>query len=224
MATSKERDKAKTPAKTAPKKGRPAVGARSKGKRNEKTKATRKSPAANVSSHTSKGARAAKPKLARKPQASVRKPDSALATPDVQIPLVDPPRRGRPMDSPDVWTPEHIAEVAERLWIYILKTDCPVLAEFCFDEGINRRRIYEFPELLEVKDMLLEKRAAYFDKAGRLLSREDGPRGAFILRALANVGGASMVEKSETTEHVDSIQYFLPAKDGEGIPGSGERG
>jgi hypothetical protein len=187
---------AKAPAKKTPNKGRSAMGARSK------------------SSHTPKAKPAAKalprPKAKAKP---VKRASAKALQPkgDAVSLVAAPPRgRGRPKDSPDVWTAEHVAEVADAMWAYVEATDCPSLPEFCYKNCVHRRRIYEFEELLAVKDYLHAKRAAYLDKAGISLTREDGPRGAFIIRALANVGDHSMTEKTETTEHVDSVNVYLP--------------
>jgi len=106
-------------------------------------------------------------------------------------------KRGRPRDSADVWTTEHIAEVADKLWAYIERTACPSLPEFCYKNGIRRQRLYEFPELSEIRYYLHEKREAYYEKAGRTLTRDDGPRGAFINKALSNLGEFSWTDKSE---------------------------
>lgn len=121
-------------------------------------------------------------------------------------------RRGRPINTPDVWTPEHIAEVADNLWQYIERTACPSIPEFCYKHLVWRRYLYDVPELSELRELLHAKRAAYFDKSGRTLTREDGPRGAYIIRAAANVGDFSMVERTEVESTVKktTTHVYLP--------------
>lgn len=113
-------------------------------------------------------------------------------------------RPGRPLGSADVWTPEFIAKVAAELEKYIAKTDCPMVAEICFNLGIRRQRLYEHPELESLVNMLQAKRAIYYEKAGRRLTKEQGPRGAFIMRQMANLGDYSVTEKTEV-EHSGSV-------------------
>jgi hypothetical protein len=173
-----------------------------------KVPAKARKPAARKSSDSPKRARAPKGTPTRKLRAKLAAIPKAKRP--VAAPSTEPRGRGRPKDTPDVWTPAHIAEVADLLWAYTEATPCPLLAEFCYLNGVRRQRIFEFPELVEAKNYLQEKRAMYFDLAGRSLTRDDGPRGAFIIRALANVGAASMTEKTESFERVQSVNVYVP--------------
>ena len=203
-------------------KGEPVAGRATK-KRGAGTKAgAKKAPARAThkkSPDRSKRARATKP--ASKPAAKktpIKKQtikqaaaalSKALTSPDTPL-ASPPPRRGRPKNTPDLWTPEHIEEVAEAFWAYVELTPCPLLAEFCYAQGVHRQRIYEFPELAEIKDMLYAKRAAYLDQAGLRLTRDDGPRGAYLIRASANLGEHSMTEKTENAERVTAVNVYIP--------------
>jgi hypothetical protein len=182
-------------AKAAPKKGRVAVGARSK---NGEKKTTRKS--------------SDKSKRATPTRRGKEKPLNPPASKEPEAPAIPaaPRGRGRPKDTPDVWTPAHIEEVASQFWDYIEATPCPSLAEFCFKSLVRRQRIYEIPELLELKEFLYAKRAAALEAKGFSLTREDGPRGAFICKAISNVGDFSMVEKTENVSRVQATHVYLP--------------
>lgn len=111
---------------------------------------------------------------------------------------------GRPKDTPDVWTPEHVNEVAEAMWDYVQKTDCPSLAEMCFKLHLRVQRISEFPALGEMREALNAKRLAYLERAGMTLNKDHGQRGAFLLKMACNVGPFSFTEKQEL-EHSGSV-------------------
>jgi len=111
---------------------------------------------------------------------------------------------GRPRDSDDVWTPEHIEEVADAMWTYIQETPCPSLAEMCYKLHLRHQRISEHRALMEMRDELHAKRLAFIEKQGMALTKDDGSRGTFLIKMAANVGQFSFVERQEL-EHSGSI-------------------
>jgi hypothetical protein len=119
--------------------------------------------------------------------------------PAPETPLV-PVHRGRPKDSPDVWTPEHIAEVAQQMWEYIESTDYPSIPGFCYLYGIRHQRLGEFEELRDMKDLLFAKRQANIERRGMRLGVGEGALGSFIQKLAANAGPFSLTDKTEVTE------------------------
>lgn len=134
-------------------------------------------------------------KPAKKATPTKRKP-SAKTKP--AAPLLAVPLRGRPKDSPDVWTPEHLEEVAQQLWEYIEKTACPTEAEFCITYLVRHQRLGEFPILRELKEFMFAKRQAYTVGEGISLGLGDGPRGSFLAKLAANAGPFSLIDKGES--------------------------
>jgi hypothetical protein len=178
MAQKARSANAKTPAKRAPEKARSAAGARSAMKTSEPSRArmvVKRIPKPNKSAPVA--------------------PKSIESSP----PESEKRGRGRPKGTPDVWTPEHIEEVAQQLWDYIEATDCPTEAEFCYKFGIHFQRLCEIPELRFLKDFIFAKRQAYTISRGIALTKEQGPLGAFLAKLAANSGYFSLVEKSELT-------------------------
>jgi hypothetical protein len=198
---------AKAPAKKTPAKGRSAVGARSRTTK-ASTYAKKQSPGkttkpARKSSAPSRARGAAKkpaPKKQTIKQAAAAL-GAALASPS--IPLAPPPPRGRgrPKDTPDVWTQEHIEEVAEQLWDYIESTPCPTEAEFCYKFLVAHQRLGDIPLLRQLKEFMFAKRQAFTIGKGIKLGQGQGPLGSFLAKLAANAGPFSMVEKSESTIH-----------------------
>ena len=53
------------------------------------------------------------------------------------------------------------AELAEAMFQYIEKTDIPIVAEFAYLHGVDRQRIYEWPELADaLKGCIAKKEGA----------------------------------------------------------------
>jgi hypothetical protein len=119
--------------------------------------------------------------------------------------------RGRPLGTADIWTEEKILQVADLLWAYVEKTKYPSIAEFCYLNCISNQRLYEHLDIVAVKEMLLAKKASELEKAGMRITKAQGSRGAFIIRALANCGEFSMVDKSETKKtSVETTRVYIP--------------
>jgi len=65
-----------------------------------------------------------------------------------------------------VWTPERIAEVIEKAKKYTEATEIPILAEFCYQNGIRRQTMYENPAFADVVKTLLEKKESQLERLG----------------------------------------------------------
>lgn len=139
-----------------------------------------------------------KPGGAPPPQKPAKKSAKKRATTNPAA-AAPPPRRGRPKNTPDVWTPEHINEVAQQLWDYIEATACPTEAEFCILHLVAHQRLGEIPELRMLKDFMFAKRQAFTVGRGLRLGHGDGPLGSFLAKLAANAGPFSLVDKSERT-------------------------
>lgn len=100
------------------------------------------------------------------------------------------------------WTPEYVAEVGHKMVEYIQKTSDPSVAEFCYLHGVHRQRLYEFQDLDNIRDWLVSKKIAYYERAGMRLTKEDGGRASFIIFALKQCGWKDKHE----VQHSGSIQ------------------
>jgi hypothetical protein len=147
------------------------------------------------------------------PKATTSKAPPAPTTPPPTPPVDVPRLRGRPKNSPDVWTPEHIEEVAQQLWEYIETTLCPTEAEFCYKYLVAHQRLSDIPVLRELKSFMFAKRQAYTIGEGIDLHQGDGPRGAFLAKLAANAGPFSLVDKSEKTIRDSSPGGFKDLSD-----------
>jgi hypothetical protein len=53
------------------------------------------------------------------------------------------------------------AELLEKLLHYVDNTDIPILARFAYEHGVDRQRLYEWPELADaLKNCIAKKEAA----------------------------------------------------------------
>jgi hypothetical protein len=200
-----ERKPAKGSAKGKPRaKAQPKAKKPSKTVRKAKAKPARKSPAPSRARGAVKRGPGRAPKAkaaaAKKPRAPKKTAGAVNPTPPLTPPPFTPPRgRGRPKDTPDVWTQAHIEEVAEKFWNYIESTDCPTEAEFCYLSLVAHQRLGEIPLLRQLKEFMFAKRQAYTTNRGLRLVQGDGPLGAFLAKLAANAGPFSLVDKSEST-------------------------
>jgi hypothetical protein len=169
-----------------------------------------KAPTGRKSSAPSRAREPAKRGPGRPPKAKsarTKKQTKATSTPaPTEAPKPDTPQvpdvprgRGRPKDTPDVWTEAHIEEVAEQMWHYIENTDCPIEAVFCYRYLVAHQRLGEIPLLRQLKEYMFAKRQAYTIGKGLELKQGDGPLGAFLAKLAANAGPFSLVDKSENT-------------------------
>lgn len=175
----------------------------------EKSKASNKNQRAGKSSAPSSRAR-----VAAKPST----PKTAAPAPTLK-PLGHRTGAGRPIDTPDIWTKEHLEEVAGWIYDYTEKTDLPSVAQFCFLYGVRHQRLGEFPELSEAREYLQAKRAFVCDRDALLTTKETACRVSYYGRMAANVGPYSMTEKIESTARVEGVNVYLPDNGrGDGLP------
>lgn len=104
---------------------------------------------------------------------------------------------GRPKDTPDLWTPAYIAEVAALIRNYAEESDYPTEAEFCYVYDIRFQRLNEFPELKAAKEAIFAKRQAVTIRRGLALGQGEGALGSFLTKLSANAGDFSLTEKQE---------------------------
>ncbi len=169
-------------------------------------------PAAGISSEAhDQGRRPSAPSKSKKPPAANPATSKPRKKPAAKAKPREKRLRGRPLGTPDVWTEQKIQEVADLLWSYVEGTKIPSIAEFCYLNRISVQRLYEHLDIVAVKEMLLAKKASELEKAGMRLTKAQGSRGAFIIRALANCGEFSMVDKSETKKTVtETTRVYIP--------------
>lgn len=157
---------------------------------------------------------AAKGKKKPKPPSLGRKFTAREIPHDPSLPVIKQ-KPGRPKDTPDLWTPAYIAEVADLIRQYVAESDYPTEAEFCYVYDIRFQRLCEFPELRAAKDLIFAKRQAITIRRGIGLGQGEGPLGSFLTKLSANAGDFSMTEKQEiahsggvriiATEHDEKI-------------------
>jgi hypothetical protein len=63
-----------------------------------------------------------------------------------------------------VFTKKRIEELRKALIEYTDRTDIPILAEFCYKNEVDRRRLYEFPELADTMTRLISKKEAQLER------------------------------------------------------------
>lgn len=147
------------------------------------------------------GKRTSAPLRVREAAAREKKPRvkgfSAADIPhDSSLPVIKR-KPGRPKDSPDIWTPAFIAEVADLIRQYVEESDYPTEAEFCYVYDVRYQRLNEFPELRAAKDMIFAKRQAVTIRRGLALGQGEGALGSFLTKLSANAGDFSLTEKQE---------------------------
>lgn len=105
---------------------------------------------------------------------------------------------GRFLNTPEVWTDEYTLEVANKLVAYVKKTPGPSIHEFCYLNQIHRQRLYDNVTLSAIRDWLISKKVAYYERAGEGLTKEQGSRGSFIIFALKQLGWKEKTEVEHT--------------------------
>lgn len=116
---------------------------------------------------------------------------------------------GRPPNTPNVWTPKHLAEVAGWIYEYADTARYPSVAEFCMVYGITHSRLGEFEELREAREYLHAKVFVQGNREAMTATKETGPRVTYINKRLANTGPFSLVEKSENIDKVDLPKIII---------------
>jgi hypothetical protein len=119
---------------------------------------------------------------------------------------------GRPKDTPELWTPQYIAEVADLIRKYVSESDYPTEAEFCYVYDIRYQRLNEFPDLRAAKELIFAKRQAITIRRGIGLGQGEGALGSFLTKLAANAGDFSMTEKQEIA-HSGGVRIFATEHD-----------
>lgn len=130
---------------------------------------------------------------------------------DPSLPVIKQ-KVGRPKDTPELWTPAYIAEVADLIRKYVAESDYPTEAEFCYVYDIRFQRLCEFPALREAKELIFAKRQAITIRRGTSLGVGEGALGSFLTKLAANAGDFSMTEKQEIA-HSGGVRIFATDHD-----------
>lgn len=69
---------------------------------------------------------------------------------------------GRPIE----YTPEKVEEIKQALEKYIEANDIPIVAEFAYQYGIRRQKLYEIENLADTMGRLIDKKEAQLEKLG----------------------------------------------------------
>lgn len=168
--------------------------------REQETKAARAATAA--------ATRARQTAKARKTKKEVQKPSGKRSPTSLRKDVVQNLEgqigSGRPLGTPQTWTPEYIQTVAEAMRRYIETTDVPTEARFCYDQKIHHQRLSDIPELRALRDWMFAKRQAVIVERGLMLKQGEGPLGSFYQKLMANAGPYSMVDRGESVVRKDS--------------------
>lgn len=74
-------------------------------------------------------------------------------------------------------------ELREALMQYIEKTDIPIVAEFCHEQGVHRQKLYEMDELGDAIKACITKKEAALEK-GALTGKYQQSMAIFSLKQL----------------------------------------
>jgi hypothetical protein len=186
-----------------------------------KPKASKKTSKAKTSSKKTPAGKSSAPSSRARVSAKTSAPEVAAPITDFK-PLGHRTGAGRPIDTPDIWTKDHLAEVVDWIHDYTDHVGLPSVAEFCYLYGVRHQRFSEFPELAEAREYLQSKRAFVIDRDALLTTKETGCRVAYYGRMSANVGPFSLTEKTETTARIEGVNVYLPDNGrGDGLPPKG---
>lgn len=108
------------------------------------------------------------------------------------------------------WTKEKVAEVYKQLEEYILNADDinkpPSLSEFAFLHRYPRSKLYKFPELNELRDLLNAKREFMYERMG--IDNKNKP--TFAIFALKQLGWTDRQDMNVTGEVTGKFEIKLP--------------
>lgn len=68
------------------------------------------------------------------------------------------------MARPVEWTEESRSELLRLFLSYITETEVPIIAEFAYQNGIYRQRMYEWPEFTDAIKLCITKKEAQLEK------------------------------------------------------------
>lgn len=112
------------------------------------------------------------------------------------------------MARPKKYTDDYLAELVESLWDYIENTDIPILKEWCVQEGVPSKHVYDFEALSDPIKTLIDKKEAALERA--MLNGDVNTTGAiFSLKQL----GWSDKQQVEHSGEAGFIKIIMPDGD-----------
>lgn len=101
-------------------------------------------------------------------------------------------RRGRPTE----YTPARIAELVDKFRKYIETEDLPIIAEFAYQNGIDKTLIYDKEEFSTLRKIAIAKKEAKLER-GTLIGEYNPTMAVFSLKQL----GWTDKQQVEATNH-----------------------
>ena len=113
---------------------------------------------------------------------------------------------------PRTFTDEQVAEIREKLVQYIATTEIPIVAEFAYQNDINRQILYDYPEFSTLTKKLIAKKEAQLERKG-LMNEVNSTMAIFSLKQLGWTdkqemkieGGETPVEIKQTIDKVKAM-------------------
>lgn len=109
------------------------------------------------------------------------------------------------MARPKKYTEEYLAELAESLEDYIDTTEIPILKEWCYQNGVPSKHVYDFEELSDSIKRLIDKKEAALERKG-LQGEVDKTMAIFSLKQL----GWSDKQQVEHSAEEGFIKIIMP--------------
>ena len=113
---------------------------------------------------------------------------------------------------PRTFTDEQVAEIRDKLVQYIATTEIPIVAEFAYQNDINRQILYDYPEFSTLTKKLIAKKEAQLERKG-LMNEVNSTMAIFSLKQLGWTdkqemkieGGDTPVEIKQTIDKVKAM-------------------
>ena len=113
---------------------------------------------------------------------------------------------------PRTFTDEQVAEIREKLVQYIATTEIPIVAEFAYQNDMNRQILYDYPEFSTLTKKLIAKKEAQLERKG-LMNEVNSTMAIFSLKQLGWTdkqemkieGGDTPVEIKQTIDKVKAM-------------------
>ena len=84
---------------------------------------------------------------------------------------------------PRTFTDEQVAEIRDKLAQYIATTEIPIVAEFAYQNDINRQILYDYPEFSTLTKKLIAKKEAQLERKG-LMNEVNSTMAIFSLKQI----------------------------------------
>lgn len=97
--------------------------------------------------------------------------------------MADEERKEHPGGRPCLYTKNEIDELAAKFEQYIAETDIPIVAEFAYQNNIDRTLLYDRPELSTLTKRCIAKKEAQLEKLA-LARKIDASTAIFSLKQL----------------------------------------